>query len=79
MKLQKATKIAIACMQDEMKHLAFAANLYEKFGADLPHVVAASARRKELRDAIDALRSEQHAGIPQGVAPGIVKSQDVTP
>jgi hypothetical protein len=52
----RATTIAIAAIEQEIKRLAAAANLHELYGADVPHAIQASKRRKELRDAIEALR-----------------------
>ena len=59
MKHAQATKIAIQCIEREIKRLAVNANLHDMCHADAPVCVEASRRRKELREVIEALRQPQ--------------------
>jgi hypothetical protein len=52
----RATTIAIACIEREIKRLAVAANLHDLYGARHPAAVQASQRRQELWAAIEMHR-----------------------
>jgi hypothetical protein len=52
----RATTLAIQCIEREIRALAVNANLHDQYGADTPACVEASKRRKELREAIEALQ-----------------------
>ena len=56
MQQHRATKIAIHCIELEIKRLAVNANLHDMMHADAPVCVEASKRRKELQEAIQALK-----------------------
>ncbi len=51
-----ATRIAIRCIEAEIKRLAVNANLEDTYHSGVPMCVEASRRRKELQAAIQALR-----------------------
>jgi hypothetical protein len=51
-----ATRLAIQALEAQIKALAVQANLADVYHADAPACVQASARRRELRDAVAALR-----------------------
>ncbi len=57
----RAITLAIAALEKEIKQLAVNANLHDMCHADAPVCVEASRKRKELRDAIQALRQPQQA------------------
>jgi hypothetical protein len=48
---QQAIKLAIQALDQSIRSLAMDANLHEKLGADYPAAIAASKRRKQLREA----------------------------
>jgi hypothetical protein len=52
----RATVLAIQCIEREIKALAVNANLEDMYHAGIPMCVEASKRRKELREAIEALQ-----------------------
>ena len=52
----RATTIAIACIEHEIKRLAVEANMHDLAGATYPAAIQASQRRQELRAAIAALK-----------------------
>jgi hypothetical protein len=52
----RATALAIACLEREIKALAVHANLEDAYHSGIPMCVAASKRRKELREAIAVLK-----------------------
>lgn len=52
----RATALAIAALEREIKAVVFDANLHDLMGAEYPYAVKASERRKELREAIEALK-----------------------
>lgn len=56
MQRAQATRIAIQAIEAEIKRVAVNANLHDLMHADTPTCVKASARRRELHDAIQALR-----------------------
>ncbi len=66
MNAHRATSIAIQCIEAEIKRLAVNANLHEMMHADAPVCVEASKRRKELREAIAALKEPQQIGMQLG-------------
>lgn len=51
----RARRIAIACIQAEIKRLAVNANLHDRYQADAPACVEASKRRKQLLAALAEL------------------------
>lgn len=55
----RAIVLAIAAMQREIRALAVEANLCDQMGATYPAAVNASKRRKELQQAIEALKQPQ--------------------
>jgi len=55
MNYSRAIKLAQACIEVEIKRLAVNANLHDHYKADAPVCIEASKRRKELREALDAL------------------------
>lgn len=57
----QATRIAIQAIEAELKRLAVNANLHDLLHADAPVCVNASARRRELRDAIQTLQQPAQA------------------
>jgi hypothetical protein len=57
----QAIKLAIGCIEREIKRLAANANLHDMYGADMPACIDASKRRKELRAAIDELKQPSQA------------------
>lgn len=59
MNKNKANKLAIECIKKEIQRLAVAANLQDKFHADLPHTIEASKKREELKEAIAILQDTQ--------------------
>ena len=59
MNASRARTIAIQCIEAEIKRLAVNANLHDMCHADAPVCVEASKRRKELREAIAALKEPQ--------------------
>ena len=61
----RATTIAIACVEHEIRCLAVEANLHDTYGATYPAAVQASQRRQELRAAIAALElpEQQRMGL----------------
>ena len=59
MNTKRARAIAIQCIEAEIKRLAANANLHDMYHADAPVCIEASKRRKELREAIDALKEPQ--------------------
>lgn len=58
---RRAITIAVQVLEKEIKALAINANLHDMFHADAAACVEASRRRKELRDAVAALRQPQQA------------------
>lgn len=52
----QATKIAIQAIEAEIKRLAVNANLHDMMHADAPVCIEASRKRRELKEAIEALR-----------------------
>jgi hypothetical protein len=56
MQQHHATKIAIQCIEAEIKRLAVNANLEDQYHSGLPMCIQASKRRTELRAAIEALK-----------------------
>jgi len=52
----RATALAIQCIEREIKALAPHANLEDTYHSGIPMCVSASKRRKELREAIEALQ-----------------------
>lgn len=64
MNRQRATTIAISAIEAQIKALAVNANLHDMMGADAPVCVEASKRRKELREAIEALRQPAQTRMP---------------
>jgi hypothetical protein len=52
----RATTMAIQCIEAEIKRLAVQANLEDQYHSGIPACVQASRRRKELREAIEALQ-----------------------
>ncbi len=63
MDAHRATKIAIGCIEAEIKRLAVNANLEDQYHSGIPMCVEASKRRKILREAIDALQQPQQVGM----------------
>ena len=63
MNRRRATAIAVECIEREIKRLAVNANLHDVYHADAPVCVAASARRRLLREAIEALKQPQQMGM----------------
>ena len=59
----RATALAIAALEREIKALAVNANLHDQYGADAPVCVEASRRRTELREAIAVLKEPMQARI----------------
>ncbi len=59
MNAHRATQIAIACIEQEIKRLSVHANLEDRYHSGIPMCVKASIRRKELREAIQALKEPQ--------------------
>lgn len=57
----RAITLAIAALEAQIKALAVNANLHDQYGADAPACVEASARRRELREAIAALQEPVQA------------------
>lgn len=55
----RAITLAIQALEAQIKRLAVNANLADLYHADAPACVEASRRRRELRDAIAALREPQ--------------------
>lgn len=55
----RAISIAIQAIEAEIKRLAVNANLRDCYHADAPACVAASERRKVLREAVQALKQPQ--------------------
>jgi hypothetical protein len=51
----RAQALAIQCTEAEIKRLAVQANLEDHYHSGIPACVQASKRRKELREAIEAL------------------------
>lgn len=56
MNQHRAITLAVQCIEAEIKRLAVNANLHDMMHADAPACVEASRKRKELRDAIEALK-----------------------
>lgn len=56
---RRAVALAIDCIEREIKRLAVNANLADMYHNDAPMCVEASRKRKELREAIAALRQPQ--------------------
>ena len=56
MRQNRAMQIAIACIEQEIRRIAVEANMADQYGAAYPAAIKASARRRELRAAIVALR-----------------------
>lgn len=56
MRRAQAITIAIACIEREIKRLAVEANMHDLANATYPAAIEASARRADLRQAIQALR-----------------------
>ncbi len=54
----RAVKLAIECIRKEIQRLAVDANLQEMYHADLPHTIAASKKRTQLREAILVLQGQ---------------------
>ena len=63
MNTHRATKIAISYIEAEIKRLAVNANLEDQYHSGIPMCVEASRRRKELREAIEALKQPQQVGM----------------
>lgn len=61
MNQSQAIKLAIGCIEREIKRLAANANLHDMYGANMPSCVDASKRRKELREVIDELKQPSQA------------------
>ena len=57
----RATALAIQALEREIKALAVNANLEDAYHSGVPMCVAASKRRKELREAIAVLREPAQA------------------
>jgi hypothetical protein len=57
----RATALAIQCIEREIKALAVNANLEDAYHSGIPMCVEASKRRKELREAIEALKEPVQA------------------
>jgi len=55
-KIDRALRLAILAMRAEIQRIAFNANLEDRFKAGLPVSIAASRKKKNLLDAIEALR-----------------------
>lgn len=53
---RRAITLALECIQREIKKLAADANFHDVYHADSPYAIKASARRRELREAVQALR-----------------------
>lgn len=63
MNAHRATKIAIRCIEAEIKRLAVNANLEDAYHSGIPMCVEASKRRKELREAIQTLKDPMQVGM----------------
>ena len=63
MNAHRATKIAIRCIEAEIKRLAVNANLEYAYHSGIPMCVEASKRRKELREAIQTLKDPMQVGM----------------
>lgn len=59
MKRARAITLAVAALEREIKSLVFDANLHDVMGATYPYAIKASARRKELREAVATLKQPQ--------------------
>lgn len=63
MNAHRATQIAMQCIEAEIKRLNANANLEDAYHAGIPACVKASARRKELREAIATLKEPMQVGM----------------
>lgn len=59
----KAIALAIQALEAEIKRLAVNANLEDAYHSGIPMCVEASRRRKELREAVKALRQPHQARL----------------
>jgi hypothetical protein len=53
---RRALTLAIHALESERQHIAVEANLCDMYGARHPSAVNASARRKEINQAIETLK-----------------------
>lgn len=59
MDTKRARRVAVQCIEAEIKRLAVHANLHDIYHADTPVCKDASNRRMVLRDAITALKAPE--------------------
>jgi ABC-type phosphate transport system auxiliary subunit len=65
-KRDRAIRLAVEAIQAQIHKLAVDANLHDVYGADYPQAINASAKRKELLEAIEIL--ERHV-----IQPGLLE------
>ena len=57
MKQSKAIKIAVECIEQQMRKYAFDANMHLRLGMDTPHAVNSAKKYKDMAEAIKTLEA----------------------